>query len=229
MVEGVFTGISDTRLSYYGQNQIRIPSITGEVIPEAIFTQKDYETQIFERIRKGIARFDKESILDPVWVNSRGAIARFDRGSIEIRLIDVQEFAGADLALANLVCSAIKWLYERNDPESREVSSELLAVIYNNCINKGLKAKINNKHYLRLLELNQTSLEVGMVWSHLLDKVVKNDPGFPPHFAEIIQNIVERGNLSERIINNLGKAPDRDEVVNVYKKLAGCLIEDIAL
>jgi len=36
--EGKITGLLDTRLSYYKTNQSKIPSITGKVIPEAIFS-----------------------------------------------------------------------------------------------------------------------------------------------------------------------------------------------
>ena len=43
-------------------------------------------------------------------MNSRGAIPRFDRGSIEIRLMDIQECPAADLAALTLVIETIKAL-----------------------------------------------------------------------------------------------------------------------
>ena len=48
--------------------------------------------------------------MDPVWVNSRGATARFDRGTIEIRLLDIQECPAADLAIITLIIQVLKWL-----------------------------------------------------------------------------------------------------------------------
>src|SRR4029078_8648779 len=36
---GKYSGYLDTRLTYYKTNQSRIPSITGQVIPEAIFSK----------------------------------------------------------------------------------------------------------------------------------------------------------------------------------------------
>src|SRR5688572_24868764 len=110
IIGGKFSNLLDTRLRYYKTNQQKIPSITGTIIPEAVFTVRDYERAIYEAIKKDIALHDPEEILDPVWVNSRGAISRFDRGSIEIRVMDVQECPAADLAVQTLVIETIKAL-----------------------------------------------------------------------------------------------------------------------
>jgi len=91
MLDGALTGKLDTRLEYYKTNQSRIPSITGKVIPEAVFSKRNYLNTIYEKIKTDIAPFDTQNILNPIWVNSRGAIPRFDRGSIEIRVMDIQE------------------------------------------------------------------------------------------------------------------------------------------
>jgi len=108
ILDGVPTGLMDVRLQYYKENQKLIPSITGQVIPEPIFSQRNYQSKIFDRIKGDILPHDPEGILDPIWLNSRGAIARFDRGSIEIRVMDVQECPGADMAIQSLVISALK-------------------------------------------------------------------------------------------------------------------------
>ena len=102
ILEGKLTGMVDTRLKYYKTNQARIPSITGKVIPEAIFSKRNYLNTIYEKIKKDIAPFDPDNVLNPIWVNSRGAIPRFDRGSIEIRLMDIQECPTADMAIISL-------------------------------------------------------------------------------------------------------------------------------
>ena len=41
-------------------------------------------------------------------MNSRGAIARFDRGAIEIRLVDIQECPNADIAIVELEIATLK-------------------------------------------------------------------------------------------------------------------------
>ena len=59
--------------------------MAGRVIPEPVFDKKSYEEQIFQRIYADIAPHDPQGILQHEWLNSRGAIARFDRNAIEIR------------------------------------------------------------------------------------------------------------------------------------------------
>ncbi|MDW8287787.1 MAG: glutamate-cysteine ligase family protein, partial [Flammeovirgaceae bacterium] len=99
LLEGKLTNYLDVRLETYRHNQDKIPSITGKVIPEQVFTQQDYEEKIFKPIIRDIRPYDQEGILDRHFLNSRGAIARFDRGAIEIRIIDTQECPKADLAI----------------------------------------------------------------------------------------------------------------------------------
>ena len=90
-LDSKYCGYLDGRIETYRHNQEKIPSITGKVIPEAVFTYKDYEEQIFNRVKTDIAPYDPEHLLNHFFLNSRGAIARFDRGAVEIRLVDIQE------------------------------------------------------------------------------------------------------------------------------------------
>ncbi|HOW19319.1 MAG TPA: glutamate-cysteine ligase family protein, partial [Phycisphaerae bacterium] len=100
IIDGRLTGLLDSRLAFYRTNCRRIPSVTGCVIPEAVFTQRDYEEQILQRIYRDIAPHDPDETLRDEWVNARGAIARFCRNTIEIRVIDMQECPSADVAIA---------------------------------------------------------------------------------------------------------------------------------
>ncbi len=100
----------DTRLHYYKTNQAKLPSITGKVIPEAAFSRRTYFNTVYEKIKTDISPYDTDEVLDPIWVNSRGAIPRFDRGSIEIRVMDIQECPSADLAIVSFVIETLKAL-----------------------------------------------------------------------------------------------------------------------
>src|SRR6185503_15213203 len=57
LLDGKLTGIQDTRLRYYKTNQIRIPSITGKVIPEAVFSKRNYYNVVYEKIKNDIAPY----------------------------------------------------------------------------------------------------------------------------------------------------------------------------
>ena len=104
--EGKDTGFKDARMHVYKTNQKEIPEMTGKVIPEQLFSRQDYFDGIFEPINKAIKPYDSENILDHHFLNSRGAIARFDRDAIEIRVIDIQECPKADVAIAVLIIEA---------------------------------------------------------------------------------------------------------------------------
>ncbi|MDX1628616.1 MAG: glutamate-cysteine ligase family protein, partial [Fulvivirga sp.] len=98
ILDGQNTGFLDKRMDYYQKNQRRIPANVGKVIPERAYSKRQYHKMIYDPIARAIAPFNHDDLLKPVWVNSRGAIARFDRGSIEIRILDLQECPKADLA-----------------------------------------------------------------------------------------------------------------------------------
>ena len=110
ILDGKITGFKDMRLEYYKTNQKEIPEMTGLVIPERVFTKADYHATIFDPIKKAIKKYDTNNILDHHFLNSRGAIARFDRNAIEIRLVDIQECPKADIAICTLIIEVLKLL-----------------------------------------------------------------------------------------------------------------------
>ena len=80
----------DSRMRFYCTNSVRVPEVGGVTIPEPVFTEKDYRDQIFAPMFEAIRPLDKEGVLAYEFLNSRGAIARFERGAIEIRVLDIQ-------------------------------------------------------------------------------------------------------------------------------------------
>ena len=53
-----FRGPLDCRLEVYRKNSAKIPSITGLVVPEAVYTEADYEREIYQRMYRDIAAED---------------------------------------------------------------------------------------------------------------------------------------------------------------------------
>ena len=107
-LDGKYTGMKDARIDVYRHNQDKIPEITGQVIPEKAYTYDEYNSQIFDKVKKAIAPHDPEHLLNHFFLNSRGAIARFDRGAIEIRLVDIQECPNADIAIVEMEIATLK-------------------------------------------------------------------------------------------------------------------------
>ena len=107
-LDGKYTSYRDARINVYRHNQDKVPEITGQVIPEQAYSYDEYNKMIFDKVKKAIAPYDTEHLLNHFFLNSRGAIARFDRGAIEIRLVDIQECPNADIAIAELEIATLK-------------------------------------------------------------------------------------------------------------------------
>jgi gamma-glutamylcysteine synthetase len=88
--EGRRAGWLDYRMEVYRHNADRVPSIAGNVVPEDITGEADYQRVILAPMYRDIAALDTQGVLQEEWLNSRGAIARFDRHAVEIRVVDCQ-------------------------------------------------------------------------------------------------------------------------------------------
>jgi len=236
LVEGRATGHLDNRLEFYRHNSRRVPSVAGLIIPEPVFTRSGYEKEILGRMYAEIAPLDPEGILQDEFLNSRGAIARFGRGSIEIRVMDVQESPAADLAMVALIVAALKLLVEgalsplslQQALQVPELASVLLA-----CGRDGERAVVEDARYLRALGMKGPKAETGEVWSHLLEAAEK--VGFISHAEDrkIMRELLDRGPLAREILRALslpagrgegvGPSPSRGDLKEVYRKLAACL------
>lgn len=222
------TGLLDTRLKYYKTNQSRLPSITGKVIPEAVFSKRNYHNIIYEKIKSDIAPFDPAGELNPIWVNSRGAIPRFDRGSIEIRIMDIQECPAADVAVVSLVIALIKALVAGKfmDHEGQmKWKTEPLYQLLDLTIEKAEQALITNKDYLLVFGFNGEQATAGQLWRHLVDALVDGDDAVKK-FRPILEVILDQGTLATRMLKSLSGEPSRANLEGTYKKLAECLEEN---
>ncbi len=171
--EGSYTGFHDMRMEVYKTNQKEIPEMTGKLIPEAVFSREEYFKEIFEPINKAIKPFDTERILDHHFLNSRGAIARFDRNAIEIRVIDIQECPKMDVAIAVLIVEALKLLVSEEWISLKDQKlwhEDDLLKIFNNTIKDAEAAKIENHKYLDIFDLKDIS-SAGMIWSKIYKRV----------------------------------------------------------
>ena len=90
-----------------------MPSVAGRVVPEAVGSPGASTRRAPRPIYRDLAPLDPEGVLRHEWVNARGAIARFDRSAIEIRVLDVQETPLMDVAYAALIVEVLKLLSPR--------------------------------------------------------------------------------------------------------------------
>ncbi|WP_162053837.1 carboxylate-amine ligase [Pontibacter pamirensis] len=227
ILDGQVSGLQDTRLEVYRHNQNKIPAIAGKIVPEAVFSKKEYEEQILQKIYKDISPYDPEGILQEEFLNSRGAIARFVRNAIEIRIIDIQESPLADIAVLHAIVTVLQALVaERWVPleDLKAWDENELAAILLEVIQKGPKAVITNQDYVRLFGSDSSeSCTAGELWQHLVQHLVVLDD--EPEVAHALNIIVSRGSLSGRILEATGENPSEERIREVYHQLAVCLQE----
>ena len=227
IIDGKITGMQDTRLTYYRSNQAKIPSITGKVIPEAIFSKRNYLNSIYEKIKADIRPYDPEGIMNPIWVNSRGAIARFDRGSIEIRLVDSQECPAAEMAIVSLLIETIKALvagkFVSHEAQMKWKTDQLVAVL-NKAIESGQQADIDEE-FAGIYSYKESG-PAGKLWEHILNNLISRGNTTLEKWKPELDVILKEGNLSTRIVSATGPSPSPDKVVEVYRHLADCLAQN---
>jgi carboxylate-amine ligase len=223
ILDGHMTGFSDARLETYRFNQKRIPSIAGLIIPEAVFTEAEYHRVIFNPIISDIQPYDEAGVLTYHFLNSRGAIARFDRGAIEIRLLDIQESPRADLAIVELVVAVLQNLTGERFCSyclQQEWPEQLLFEILRTTIKDGEKALITNRSYLQLWGVDVPSLHCSDLWKHIYQQV---GGALSSEARLAIEHILKQGTLSTRILRAVKNDFSRPHLIKVYRRLSEAL------
>jgi carboxylate-amine ligase len=228
----------DSRMHFYRENQKKIPSITGQVIPEPVYTQREYEEKILGPMYADIAPFDRDEILRNEWLNARGAIARFDRSAIEVRIIDAQECPTADMAILHAITCVLRALVsEKWQPLARQqrAVTEALNSILVATTHTAEMAMIRDRDYLDALGIHAKEARALDVWQHLMETVIARESGLTDAWSRALSTILKEGPLARRIVREVcGEKPDvaarlaldRDRLHGVYSRLCDCLKEN---
>jgi len=227
VMDGAVTGFLDTRLEVYRQNQKLIPSITGQVIPEAVFTEEEYRHTILAPMYRDIAHYDTKGILGYEWLNSRGAIARFDRNTIEIRLIDIQEYPHADCAVAAFTVSMIQALTsERFSSYSsqKNTGTDTLHNLLLDTIRHGGAARVDTAPYLELFGWHEGPCSALELLRHVYSTLREQDTALQ-YYEGPLSLILSRGPLASRILEALKHDDSPESIMDTYRELGACLQE----
>jgi carboxylate-amine ligase len=225
IIEGKATGLFDTRVDVYRSNARRVPSVTGRVIPERVFTRADYEGKLLQRIYDDMAELDPEGTLRHEWANARGCIARFERMAIEIRLLDLQECPHSDIAIAATVVGALRQLVAEvwaTSALQRSFDEERLLPILLACVRHGDQATIEDTEYLKLFGYAASGpTTAGRLWRHLVEQVDRQTS--LAEWQAPLDVMLNEGCLARRILAATGPEPSHAQLLGVYRALAECL------
>jgi len=215
--ESKFGDFTDNRLHYYWINQAKIPSITGEIVPEPIDSFETYRSLTIRRYSRDLMKAKAPSyMINQEWINSRGAIIRFKRRSIEIRIMDEQECIKSDVSLSCFTRALLRGLMQSTEAGSdvSDPSHSVLVRNLNAIIRYGLDAKINHGRYSTARDLCRKLYEIAY----------ENASDEEKRYLWVIKKRIENGSLSETILKHVrarSQRTDLDEaILAVYSELA---------
>jgi gamma-glutamyl:cysteine ligase YbdK (ATP-grasp superfamily) len=216
--EGKFGEKVDNRLCFYRENQKEIPSITGDVVPEYITSFAQYRKRIIDVYSQDLAaRGVGKLLLGKEWVNSRGAIFRFDRRALEIRVMDEQECVKSDVSLSCFIIALLRGLIKE---KAALAPHNVLLDDFNSIVNDGLCARLHGNFGILAKE----------VCASLLQIAHKNATEEEKKYLSTVQNRIEKGSLSEiireRVERKSQKTDLKEAIVHVYLQLAESLIDN---
>jgi gamma-glutamyl:cysteine ligase YbdK (ATP-grasp superfamily) len=219
---------ADYRMRVYCDNAPAIPILAGMVVPDTVTSRTEYQRAVLAPMYSAIAPHDPEGALRYEWLNSHGAIARFDRDTIEIRVIDTQECPRADLAIAAATCALVRRLYDDGEStlaKQQRISTGALASILQDCMRDAERTRIDNTDYLRLLGFPDARCVAGELWQHLIERMPA-DGRVPPYWVAPLRHILRHGPLARRILRAVDGDYSRLHLHAVYGELCDCLAQD---
>jgi gamma-glutamyl:cysteine ligase YbdK (ATP-grasp superfamily) len=223
-LNGKKTGLSDSRLYFYGKNQQSIPSISGNIIPEFIRTEEEYRQSILQPMYQDIKPHDPQGVLQHEWLNSRAAIAKFDYKAIEIRILDSQECVLADIAIALAIHAILKeWLASSAYYLEKPCETMRLKQIYDQSLKEGFSTTINDTELYRQWRLSSHSTSARHIWSQLIERI---SPALDQRSQQTLEFILSQGNLSERLLRACGNEINLKTLRQTYRQLSHCLLNN---
>lgn len=224
ILDGKATGLLDSRLYFYSHNQKRIPSISGDIIPEFINSEEEYQDKILTPMYQEISPFDPERILQHQWLNSRAAIPKFNHKAIEIRIIDSQECVEADIAIAKAIHAILKYWHGASSYYlDNPYDTKHLKQLFNQSISTGLATTIDDKELLTQWQLPRQTMSMNKIWSILIEQI---SSALSQKQQTALELILSQGSLSQRILNAAGKEITRHTLKPIYEQLAYCLFSN---
>jgi glutathione synthase/RimK-type ligase-like ATP-grasp enzyme/gamma-glutamyl:cysteine ligase YbdK (ATP-grasp superfamily) len=224
--DGVLQDTVDSRLAWILEHQARIPETCGDGVPEYVESFADYRREILQPMYRALSVYPHSAPIRHEFLNSRGAVLRFARRALEVRVLDTQECVRMDAAIAAFVRAALRELTDDvlagliDAPPHHVLVADFLA-----CVRHGSRAPVKAPH---LGGAADGGIEARHVLRRLLERVDGRVGIDDAGYLALVDGIIEHGSLAERIRARLqphaGSAGAMNAALReVYGELADCL------
>jgi glutathione synthase/RimK-type ligase-like ATP-grasp enzyme/gamma-glutamyl:cysteine ligase YbdK (ATP-grasp superfamily) len=214
MFEGDLRPNADSRLAWILEHQARIPESAGQLVPEYVDSFADYRRRILGGMYEALDRLPGDtSAIRHEFLNARGAVFKFSRRAMEVRVLDTQECVKMDAAIAAFVRAALKSLTKRV-MEGRVAlpPHELLVEDFRETIRHGSAALVSAPHVA--VERDETGrTDVRSVLRALLDDARPSARKDEAPYLDLVARVIDTGSLSECIraaLTPFERASDED-------------------
>jgi gamma-glutamyl:cysteine ligase YbdK (ATP-grasp superfamily) len=192
--------------------------MAGDIIPEYINSFKEYRQITINNYTEELQKLKApECLLNKEWLNSRGAVFRFDRKAIEIRIMDEQECIKTDVALSCFIRASLREMLSRRE---LYLPREVLIEDLNSVIKGGLKAKVQHPRGPTARDVCRYHFRMALESASLEEK----------KYLPIIKKRIEEGSLSNLIRRDVLKKAQKTDlgeaILSIYLRLVENLIEN---
>ena len=218
------------RMAFYKANQRRIPQIAGRIVPEYMTSFAQYRRDVFDRIYAALDRIEGGGRIRHEFVNSRGAILRFDRNAIEVRVVDLQECVKMDVAVATFIRRAAMALVRALQEGRMQLPDHAVLVEdYDAAVMHGRAARVFAPHLVLAKRAGGGTAPAEAALRCLLELAGHGASASEGAYLRLVESRVREGNLSERIRSEVERhgstdANRLDALRGVYSDLAQCLL-----
>lgn len=197
--DGALQPHADARLAWILEHQARIPESCGDLVPETVESLADYRKRILGPMYAALDRMPHTEPIRHEFFNARGAVFKFSRRAMEVRVLDTQECVRMDVAIAVFVRAALKHLTARVAAgKLPPAAHDAMVADFRACIRDGSEARVAAPH-LPLPREGDGLVPVRAVLRHLLEparRAVRRDEA---PYLDLVARVIEAGTLSERI------------------------------
>jgi glutathione synthase/RimK-type ligase-like ATP-grasp enzyme/gamma-glutamyl:cysteine ligase YbdK (ATP-grasp superfamily) len=222
------------RMAHVLGHQGRLPESLGTMVPEYVTSLSDYRRRVLRPMYAAAARIPGSAPLRSEFLNARAAIVKFQRESIELRCLDMQECVKMDVGVAAFVRWALKGLTARVLSGALPLPPHALLVEdFHAAVREGTRARVHAPHLApRARRDKQGRVAMTDALHDLLARARREARADEQPYLALLPAVIEQGNLSERIAAALAPHVQDDDgftdaARRIYVELSECLTENV--